>query len=67
MKEGSVVTVYEDPYTEEKEEGKAKLLELIFRQAEHDGVAPYCMEKWKVQFLGEDAIFERLIMRRTII
>jgi len=45
---GQIVTIYEDPLTEMKPEGKAKLLSLIDRP----GNEP--LERWWVQFLDDD-------------
>lgn len=45
MKVGDVVMIYEDPISEKKPEGKAKLLELLM-----DGELQY----WRVLFLSED-------------
>lgn len=45
---GQIVTIYEDPLTETKPEGKAQLMSLI-ETVPHDGT-----ERWIVQFLGDD-------------
>jgi len=50
MKKGEVVTIHEDPITEEKPEGEAKLLKKI--DEDHHAVRPRC-EFWQVKFLDE--------------
>jgi len=55
MKQGEVVTIYEDPETQEKVEGKAKLIKFL------DYIAPGT-EYWKVEFLDEpNRPYHRLI------
>lgn len=48
LKRGQVLTIYEDPLTETKPEGRAQLMSLI-ETVPHDGT-----ERWIVQFLGDD-------------
>jgi len=50
MKKGDIVTIYQDPLTQEKFEGKAVLLEFLKDD--------YQMERWEVHFL-EDSLDER--------
>jgi len=45
LKRGMVVTIYEDPVTRKRPEGKARLVRLV--QPLHDGAI------WHVQFLGD--------------
>ncbi len=55
MKVHEIVTIYEDPITQQKPEGKACLLHKVLNLS--DG-----LERWKVCFEGEDgAIYERTI------
>lgn len=53
MKKGDVVMVYHDPVTEQKPDGKAELLKLLFVQGE--------LEYWKVQFLDDGMVTPRFI------
>ncbi len=59
MKVGDIVTVYEDPITRMKPEGKARLVEKI------RGVRLWFtpLERWKVRFLSDEdgEAFEREI------
>ena len=55
MKVHDTVTIYEDPITQQKPEGKAILLHKVFD-------CPDGLERWKVCFSGEDgAVYERTI------
>lgn len=55
---GDIVDIYEDPITEEKLEGKAKLISRDIK-AVGDG-----LEYWSVQFLeGYEDITQRFIKR----
>lgn len=47
MKKGQTVTIYEDPITCQKAEGKARLIELV-RQDEGDGLT-----MWRVKFVDD--------------
>ena len=47
MKKGEIVTIYEDPLTEKKMEGKARLVEEI--------VSDPPLESWYVRFIGEES------------
>lgn len=51
LRKGRVVTIYEDPLTETKPEGKAQLISPIDQLVP---VAPDGMERWWVQFLDDD-------------
>jgi len=53
MKKGDVVMIYWDPITEQKPEGKAKLLKLL----DSAGGVQY----WKVKFLADGMVTERTI------
>jgi hypothetical protein len=48
------VTIYQDPITEEKEEGKAELISL-----DHTF---HGIETWTVRFIGEQRHFQRRIL-----
>jgi hypothetical protein len=48
LRKGQVVTIYEDPLTLTKPEGKAQLISPI------DQSVPDAMERWLVQFLDDD-------------
>jgi len=55
MKVHELVTIYEDPITQQKPEGKAILLHKI-------SDFPDGLERWKVCFEGEDGrVYERTI------
>lgn len=56
MKKGDVIMIYEDPFTQKKEEGKAKLIEKY--QA---GSYPGDQEYWKVKFVGSPQTYLRWI------
>jgi hypothetical protein len=60
LRKGQVITIYEDPLTETKPEGKAQLISPI------DQSVPDAMERWLVQFLDDDfhSPVERLIKVR---
>lgn len=45
---GQVLTIYEDPVTETKPEGKAKLISFIAR------IVNQPLERWSVQFQDDD-------------
>ncbi len=53
MEKGQIVTIYEDPVTQTKIEGEAKLLGKI---AENTN-----LEDWKVEFLDDGYRTERVI------
>ena len=55
MKSGDFVTVYEDPLTEKKLEGKAELVTLL--KDEED------KQFWLVEFHGEAGLFGRWIKK----
>lgn len=48
LSKGQVITIYEDPLTETKPEGKAKLVSLQGRPVNQP------LERWVVQFLDDD-------------
>ena len=56
MKTGQTVTVYQKPLTKEQPEGKAKLLKRIADSRDSETV-----ENWKVKFISDEFICERLI------
>lgn len=61
---GQVVTVYEDPITQERPEGLAWLVEP---QPDLDGNAEYGLELWSVEFLDDPGhVYVRLIGLRSI-
>lgn len=55
MKKGDVVMIYQDPITQKKPEGKAKLLKLEIRDKSGE------MEYWKVLFKNEDETYFRWV------
>ena len=55
MEKHTKVTIYHDPITQLKPEGKALLLHKV-------GTLPDGLEKWKVCFAGDDgAVYTRVI------
>jgi hypothetical protein len=52
-KKGDIVMVYEDPITEQKPEGKAKLLAFVNNFGE--------LENWEVKFLDDGTVTTRAI------
>lgn len=56
LTKGEIVTIYEDPITQQKFEGKAKLLKKIPSNRDCEE-----MENWKVKFISDDFVAERLI------
>jgi len=48
LKKGQIVTIYEDPLTQKKPEGKAKLLSCIGKPINQP------LERWWIQFLDDD-------------
>jgi len=54
MQKGDIVMIYEDPITEQKPEGKAKLLKLILGST-------YELETWQVKFLNDGVVTARHI------
>ncbi len=55
MKAGDLVTIYQDPITCKKEEGKAELIKCHISR-EHDQT-----EYWEVIFVDEDITYNRWI------
>lgn len=49
MNKGDIVTIYQDPVSQKKAEGKAKLLQLLL-EGEED------FEYWKVEFENGDKV-----------
>jgi uncharacterized protein with PIN domain len=62
MKQGDIVTIYEDPFTRKKPEGKAKLLVLI-----EAARRPRDFQRWSVKFLSDGFVAERFIQKDKII
>ena len=62
---GTVMMIYQDPITQKKPEGEAK---LIKREDDHHGPArPGDCERWTVEFLSEPgATYSRLIYRKLL-
>ncbi len=56
MNKGDIIIIYKDPYTEQIEEGKAKLLEKIDDNE--------LFEEWLVRFEGDE---EHSIINRSIL
>lgn len=63
MFKGNIVKVYEDPVTEQKEEGEA----VLIRKLREVQMGDFVIEYWNVHFLDdmEGEVFERAI-KRTI-
>ena len=55
MRKGQIITIYEDPLTERKPEGEARLLRKI---AENDE-----FEDWEVEFLDNGYVTGRVIQK----
>ena len=55
IRKGHVVTIYEDPLTETKPEGKAELIKLI---GEYDS-----LEEWEIRFCDDNFECSRFIKR----
>lgn len=53
MNKKDIIMIYEDPITKQKPEGKAKLLKLT--------KAGTSTERWKVRFLSDDFVTERMV------
>ena len=62
MKQGDIVTIYEDPFTRKKPEGKAKLLALL-----EAAKRPRDLQRWSVKFLSDGFIAERFIQKDKVI
>ena len=60
MKKGDVVMIYQDPLTQEKEEGQARLIRCVGDQ--NDGC---CTEYWQVKFLGDGYVVHRMVKREA--
>lgn len=54
---GNIKMIYNDPTTEKKEEGRAKLLKCIISRKEEEE------EYWRVKFLSDDFIADRWIKK----
>ncbi len=54
MNKGDIVRIYEDPLTEKKLDGKARLVKLL-RAYDHDP-----LEMWEVKFLDEHSRYSRI-------
>ena len=59
-KVGQIVTIYEDPLTELKPEGKAVLLEKTEMETED-------AEYWIVSFEGKSDVFYRWVKKRGVL
>jgi len=57
FKKGATVTIFEDPLTQNREEGKARLVKFI----RPEGVE---FEWWEVRFEGERRLTERKILTK---
>ena len=57
MKPGDIVTIYQDPITQEKVDGKARLLQRI-------DYLDATLEQWQVKFLDDGMQTVRLIKER---
>lgn len=55
LKVGAVVMVYEDPITKNREEGLARILEVLSERTEDDAA------RLRVRFLSDGAEVERFI------
>lgn len=56
MKKGMIVTIYQDPLTCHRQEGKAELIRRL-RQDDEES------ETWEVRFSGERETYERKIRK----
>ena len=61
MKAGDIVSVYEDPITQTRLEGRAVLVNKVRDEMENIG-GHYRIERWDVRFEGEDETYEREIL-----
>lgn len=61
MRIGDTVTIYEDPYTELKPEGKAKLVKCLDNRYWVDDTR---YEIWTVKFLSDGYVCERTIRNK---
>ena len=59
MKAGDIVEIYEQPLSETKGEGKARLIRKI--QTCTDGINPNGMEIWRVRLLNDGYYCTRTI------
>lgn len=57
-KKGEIITIFEDPLTQQKPEGKA---ELITKTPNYDNE----LENWMVKFTGEKYMVYRWIKKET--
>ena len=57
LKRGDKVTIYQDPITELRPEGTARLI----RKLGHDDGGSFTLERWIVRFEGDGYDFERSI------
>ncbi len=58
MQAGELVTVYEDPITRKRPNGRAR---LVTRRPRQEVIAGYTLERWDVRFAGERDIYQRWI------
>lgn len=56
---GDILTIYQDPITEKRAEGRAKLLSCIDPEA--GGSSPGELQRWQVRFVSDGFITERFI------
>lgn len=62
MKQGDIVTIYEDPFTRKKPEGKAKLLALL-----EAAKRPRDLQRWTVKFISDGFVAKRFIQKDKVI
>lgn len=58
MRKGDVVKIYEQPLTETKYEGKAKLISFI---KQLNSAVNYGVELWRVKFIEDGQVVSRAI------
>jgi hypothetical protein len=57
LEKGKIITVYEDPLTEKRPEGMARLIEQIGVKTHHNG-----LEYWAVEFISDEFLAQRFIL-----
>lgn len=58
MKKGDIVSIYEQPLTETKYEGEAKLVSFI---KQLNSAVNYGVELWQVKFINDGMVVSRAI------
>lgn len=65
MKKGETIRVYEDPITQKRFEGKAKLVKLI--DSEFGFWDGRRLMRWQVRFENDKGLYERDILEPTVL